>query len=236
MANQKLNISPQVYARIGGVLYLFIILAGIFGELIVRGKLIVEGNATATAQNISAANLLFRAGLVGDLLMHVCDVPLIVIFYVLLRPVSKVLALLATFFNLVQTSVLAANKLTLLAVLVFLGDSGYLKAFEERQLHALAFASLSLHEYGFGVGLVFFGFRCLVVGYLIYRSEYFPKTLGVLQVIVGLSYLTNSFALFLAPALADKLFPGVLLPAFIGEVAMCLWLIIKGVNLQKWPQ
>ena len=92
--------SPQVYARIGGVLYLIIIVAGIFGEMFVRDNLIVSGDATATANNIMASQLLWRIGIAGDLLMHVCDIPLMLIFYLLLRPVNKNLALLAVLFNL----------------------------------------------------------------------------------------------------------------------------------------
>jgi hypothetical protein len=236
MTNQKINNWPQVYARIGGVLYLFNILAGLFGEVLVRNNLIVAGDAASTVHKIMASNLLFRSGIAGDLLMHVSDVPIILIFYVLLKPVSKDLSLLAALFNLVQTAVLVANKLTLVVVVVFLGNTDYLKAFDSRQIQALANACLTLHEYGFSIGLVFFGFACLVIGYLMFKSEYFPKTLGVLQFIAGLCYLTNSFALLLAPALAAKMFPTVLLPAFIGELSTCLWLIVKGVNFSKWHQ
>src|SRR5580704_13210683 len=228
MTNQKINNWPQVYARIGGVLYLFNILAGLFGEVFVRNNLIVAGDATATAHRIMASNLLFRSGIAGDLLMHVSDVPMILIFYVLLKPVSKDLSLLAALFNLVQTAVLVANKLTLVAVVVFLGNMDSLEAFDPGQLQALANACLALHEYGFSIGLVFFGFACLVVGYLMFKSGYFPKALGVLQFIAGLCYLANSFALILSPALAAKMSPAVLLPAFIGEFCTCLWLIAKG--------
>lgn len=236
MTNQKSNNWPQVYARIAGVLYLFNILAGLFGEVFVRNNLIVAGDATATAHKIMASNLLFRSGIAGDLLMHVSDVPMILIFYVLLKPVSKDLSLLAALFNLVQTAVLVANKLTLVAVVVFLGNTDYLKAFDPGQLQALANVCLTLHEYGFSIGLVFFGSTCLVIGYLMFKSGYFPKTLGVLQFIAGLCYLANSLALILAPALAAKMFPAVLLPAVIGESSTCLWLIVKGVNLSKWNQ
>lgn len=166
--------------------------------------------------------------------MHVCDVPLILIFYVLLRPVSRDLSLLAAFFNLMQTAILAANKLNLVSVLLLLERSDSLNGFQPHQLQALAFLSLALHEYGFGIGLIFFGVRCLVVGYLIFRSGYFPKTLGVLQVIAGVCYLTNSLALLLAPALANKMFPAILLSAFVGELSMCVWLLVKGVNAPKW--
>jgi len=106
--------SPQVYARIGGVLYLIIIVAGLFGEAFVRDRLIVSGDATATANNIVASQLLWRIGIVGDLVMHECDVPLTLIFYILLRPVHKYLALLAVLFNLIQSAVMVANKLALL--------------------------------------------------------------------------------------------------------------------------
>ena len=218
------------------MLYLFNILAGLFGEVFVRNNLIVVGDSTATAHKIMASNLLFRCGIAGDLLMHVSDVPMILIFYVLLKPVSKDLSLLAALFNLVQTAVLVANKLTLVAVTVFLGNTDYLKAFDSRQLQALANACLTIHEYGFSIGLVFFGFTCLVIGYLMFKSGYFPKTLGVLQFIAGLSYLTNSFALLLAPAVAARMFPTVLIPAIIGELSTCLWLLVKGVNLSKWNE
>jgi len=98
-------------------LYLSIIVFGILGELVVRGALVVSGDPTATALGISGSQFLWRAGIVGNLLMHVCDVPVIVVLYLLLRPVSESLALLATFINLVQTAVLVANKLNLLVPL-----------------------------------------------------------------------------------------------------------------------
>jgi hypothetical protein len=228
--------APQRYARFGGVLYLAIILLGLFGELGVRGALVVSGDATATAQAIASAPFLWVAGIAGDLLMHVLDVPVIVILYLLLRPVSRSLALLATFINLVQTAVLAANKLNLLVPIFLLGDAGYLRAFSPEQLQALSYLAIKAHGHGFGIGLIFFGFACLVRGWLIVRSGYLPRFLGVLLLLAGLSYLINSFALLLAPALADAMFPIILLPAFVGELSLCLWLIVKGVNLERWQQ
>jgi hypothetical protein len=168
--------------------------------------------------------------------MHITDVPMTVIFYVLLRPVSKDLSLLAALFGMLQTAVLVANKLNLVTVLLLLGGSNYLKAFDPNQLQALASLSLTLHEYGFGIGLVFFGVSCLVTAYLLFRSGYFPRTLGVFQGIAGVSYLINSFAQLLSPSLATKMFPAIVLPAFIGELATCLWLIVKGLNVSKWDE
>jgi hypothetical protein len=236
MINRTVNVSPQFYARIAGLLYFINIACGLFGEIFVRGHLVVAGDATATAHNIMASQFLFRCGVVGDLIMHITDLPMTVIFYVLLRPVSKDLSLLAALFSMLQTAILCANKLNLVTVLLLLGGSNYLSAFNSNQLQALASLSLAQHEIGFGVGLIFFGVSCLVTGYLIFRSGYFPKALGVLQAIAGFSYLINSFTLLLAPQLADRMFPAIVLPAFIGELATCIWLIAKGVNVAKWHE
>jgi hypothetical protein len=128
MVNHEVETSPQVYARIGGVLYLIIIVAGIFGELFVRNTLVVSGDPTATANNIMASPLLWRVGIASDLMEHVCDVALMLIFYVLLRPVNRNLALLAVLFNLIQTAALVSYKLNLLVPLFLLGNADYLLA------------------------------------------------------------------------------------------------------------
>jgi hypothetical protein len=236
MTNRTVKISAQAYARIAGVLYLINIACGIFGEIFVRGHLVVAGDAATTAHRIMSSEFLFRCGIAGDLIMHITDVPMAVIFYVLLRPVSKDLSLLSALFGMLQTAILCANKLNLVTVLLLLGGTSSLKAFDQNQLQALASLSLSLHAYGFGIGLIFFGMSCLVAGYLMFQSGYFPKILGVLQVMAGVSYLINSFAQLLVPALANKMFPAIVLPAFIGELGTCLWLIVKGVNASKWDE
>ena len=183
---------PQVYAQVGGALYLFIILAGMYGEIFVRGHLVVAGDPAATVQKIMASEFLFRSGIVGDLLMHVCDVPLTLILYLLLAPVSRNLSLLAGMFSMLQTAILCANKLNLVAVVLLLGQGD---AIQINRRDALVSLFLSLHEYGFGIGLLFFGVSCLVVGYLIYRSRYLPRTIGILQVVAGVCYVVNSLAL-----------------------------------------
>ncbi|PJJ07300.1 uncharacterized protein DUF4386 [Flavobacterium sp. 1] len=223
--------SPQLYTRIAGILYLTIIIAGVFGELLVRNKLIVYGDVTATANNIINSEFLWRLGISGDLIMHICDLPVMIILYYLLRPVNRKLALLNLCFNLIQTAVLVINKLNLLAALFFLGDAEYLKSFSPDQLHALSYLSIKLHDFGFGIGLIFFGFVCLFEGYLFFKSGYFPKTIGVLMSIAGLCYLTNSFALLLAPQFSSI---ALLMPCFIAELSLSLWLIFKGVNLPIW--
>jgi len=228
-------VSPQVYARIAGILYLIIIIAGALGQIFIRGKLIVAGDAVATAGNLMASQSLWRIGIAGDLLMHVFDIPVMLALYLLLKPVNKHLAMSAVLFNLIQTAVLVVNKLNLLVPLFLLGNAEYLKALEPRQLQALAYLPLKLHDYGFGIGLIFFGCVCLVQGYLIFKSGFLPKTIGVLMALAGLSYLTNSITLLLAPAYAEMVVP-VLALALLGELALSLWLIVKGVNIPKWHE
>jgi uncharacterized protein DUF4386 len=227
-------VSPRTLARIGGALYVFIILVGVFGELFVRGGLIVSGDATATAANIAAHEGLWRLGIAGDLAMHIADLPLLLIVYLLVRPVSSSLALLVVLFDAVQTAVLVATKLQLMLPLFLGADAGYLSAFDPQQLHALAYLALRMDSHGFGFGLIDFGCGCLVLGYLLRRSGYFPKLIGIGMQIAGACYLANSFALILAPRLAGALFPAILLPPFVAETSFALWLLLRGVDDARW--
>jgi hypothetical protein len=226
--------SPQLYARIGGILYLILIIVGMISVLFVRDKLIVSLNAEATANNIQHSQFLWRIGITCDLIMHILDIPIMLIIYVLLKPTSKNLALLALLFNLIQTAVLVANKLNLLIPLFLLDNADYLKTFDAQQLHTLLYTSLKAHDFGFGLGLIFFGCVCLTNGYIIIRSGYFPKFIGVLLQLAGICYLINNFTLILAPLVAGKLFPFLMFPVFIAELTFAFWLTIKGVNIPKW--
>ena len=221
-------------SRIGGVLYLIIIVIGLFGEAGIRDRIVVSGDAAATAANISSMEALWRFGIAAECFLLICTVALIPIFYVLLRPVSQELALAAVFFNLATVAVEADAALDLAAAMFPLGTAGYLKAFTPDQLYAMATIAIRSHSYGFGVALIFFGCECVLLGYLIFKSGYLPKTVGILMHIAGLCYLINSFALILSPHLANRLFPAILLPAFVGETSFCLWLLVKGVNEEQW--
>lgn len=236
MTAPVIETSPQAYARVGGMLYLVIIVAGALGELFVRGSLVVSGDAAATARNILASESLWRLGIAGDLLMHVCDVFVMWAIYVLLRPVNRNLALLTLLFNLIQTAVLVANKSSLLVPLLLLGDAPYLKAFDPAQLQAWSYIAIRAHEYGFGVGLIFFGCVCLVEGYLIRTSRFLPRVIGWLMQVAGACYLINSFALVVAPAFEARLFPAILVPCLVAELSFALWLAIKGVNVVEWKR
>jgi hypothetical protein len=237
VTRRSVESSPQTYARIGGILYLFIIVAALFGEFFVRGNLIVPRDAAATANKILASERLFRVGLAGEMLTCVCDVALAMILYVLLKPVGKNLALLAAFFRLTFVSIYGVAKLFEIAALVVLDPADYLRAFEPQQLHALAYISLRVHGYGYGVSLLFFGFCCVLFGYLIHKSGYLPRILGDLLVIGGVGYIVFSLAQMLAPAFTARLlFPWIMLPAFPAELGLCLWLLVKGVDVPKWER
>ncbi len=227
----------MTYARTGGLLYLFVIVAALFGEFFVRGTLIVPRDPAATAERILGSETLFRVGLVGEMLTSACDVALAVILYVLLQPVNRHLALLAAFFRLAFVGIHGAAKLFEVVALVALGDAGLWKAFDAPQLHALAYMSLRVHGLGYGISLLFFGLCCILFGYLIHKSGYLPRIIGTLLVVGGLGYVIFSVAQMLSPALAAKyLFPWIMLPAFPAELGLALWLLLKGVDVPKWEE
>jgi hypothetical protein len=236
MTNKTIATSPQVYARTGGVLYLVTIVFGAFSEGFVMNKLVAPGDAATTAHNIIASRGLWSVAVAADFIMPIIAVAGVWISYVLLSPVSKSLILLDVFFALVSLAVEAVSKLFLLLVLPILSTTSYLQAFEPRQLEILANLALKSHAFVFNIALIFFGCACLVEGYLIYKSGYFPKFIGILMQLAGFCYLVSCLAALFAPALADLITPAILLPPLIGESSYCLWLLIKGVDIGKWNE
>lgn len=236
MAKRTARMSPQHYARICGVLYLYIIVAGIFAELFVRSRLVVPADATATATNIMANESLFRIGFSGELLHLAFDVAVAVILYALLRPVDRYIAMLAALMRLAADIILAVVSLSHFAALRLFADADYLKTFPADQLHTTALLALKLHDDGYAICLLFFGFACLSLGYLVFRSRFLPRTIGALMALAGVCYLINSFSHFLAPQFATTLFPALFVPIFIAELSLTLWLIVKGVDAEKWEE
>jgi hypothetical protein len=236
MANGNVDTSPQRYARAGGALYLAIIVLGAFSEGYVNSQLVISGDAARTAHNIVGSPMLWQLGVASDLFVVICAVPLLWIEYLLLRPVSRQWVLLAVLFNLVSLAVEAISKLFLLAVVPTLVNSEYLRAFSPEQLQMLANLALKSHGIAFNIALIFFGFTCVINGYLIFRSGYLPKLVGILMQIAGVSYLLACLSALLAPAFAALIIPAILVLPLIGESSMCLWLLVKGVNLVKWRE
>ena len=226
---------PCLKARIAGFLYLITIAAGFFA-FSTRSGLIVSGEAAATARHILASETLYRASIAADLIGIASYVGVTALLYRLLRPVSRGVSLLAAFFSLVGCAIGAAITLNLVTALVFLEGAPYLAAFRPDQLQALARVFLRLHGQGYNISLVFFGFYCALLGYLVFRSTFMPRFLGVLLAVAGLGWLADSLATILWPALADHLDTFAMMSGGLGEGGLCLWLLAVGVNAPKWEQ
>lgn len=235
MTARTIELSPKLYARIGGALYLMLIALGIFGQ-VVKEKIIVSGDAAATAGNLVSMETLWRLGIAFELFGLVCVTALAMIYYILLRPVSRELNLLATFLRLIGIAVEAVAALNLATALFPLGNGVYLKAFTPEQLYAMATLAIKAHNYGYTLALLFFGFTFLFHGHLIFKSGFLPKILGLMIQVGGVCYLTNSFIFFVAPSLSGMLFPWILLPCFVAELSLALWLLCKGVNVERWKE
>lgn len=228
-----MNISIKNTARIAGFLYLIVIIGGLFAELMVRGQLVVNGDAAATARNIIAHQQLYRWGFAVEIFYCACNIPITLIFYKLFKIVNRDLTLMVVFFSITGTAVEAASLLAHFAPIILLGGGHQVSAFTTEQLQAWSYLSLQFFEKGFATALVFFGGYCICMGYMILRSTFLPRIIGFLLALQGLCYLLNSFSGFLSPALAAKIFP-LLMVSALGEISFCLWLLIMGVNADKW--
>jgi hypothetical protein len=222
--------SPRSKARIAGVFYLLTTLTRMFVEIFVRNRLVVSDDAAATATNILAHEPLWWWGFAADIIAFASYIALTALLYELFKPVNRSLSLVAAFFSLVACVVQAISSLFHLAPLVLLGGARYLSVFTVEQLQALALVFLKLRAAAYhNIGLVFFGLYCLLVGILILRSTFLPRILGVLLVLAGLSYV-----LFLSPPLVRSLQPYILVFPGVGQISLTLWLLVIGVNEQRW--
>lgn len=217
-------------ARLAGLLYLGTIVGGVFAEVVARGSLIVGADAGATATAILANEALFRAGLVGDVVMLACYVGVTTLLYGMFRPVHQRVSQMAAAFSLTGIAVLASATLLLLAPLRLLAASTYLAAIGLDQREAAALLALKIHGDGYDVSLIFFGIYCLMLGWLIWRSGSLPRIIGALMGVAGACYLMNSVAGLAAPGFARILSPYVMLPTLIGEGALAIWLIVFGAG------
>jgi hypothetical protein len=222
-------------SRIGGALYVTIIALGFCEASLIRERLIVSGNPALTAENLRSMATLWRLGIASDFVVLGFSTVLAIILYRLLSPVNPLLAAVAVFFNLVTCAVEAVADLMLVAAILPVGRASYLAAFTPEQRYAVTYLAMVEYDYGFGAALIFFGFECLILGYLIYRSDYLPKVVGGLMFAAGTCYLINSFARIAAPAVAARLFPAILLPPLVGESSLALWLLFKGVDDSRFP-
>ena len=221
----------QRYARVAGVLFLVSLVAGGFGEAYAPSKIMVVGDAAATAANITNMNFAFRLGFAAFLVESLCDITLVLILYALLSPVSRELSLLAALFGLVGTAVFAVGELFYFAPPLLLGNVAQLHGFSTEQLNALVLLSLRFYSYAGMATTAYYGMSWLVRAYLIFKSDYLPKFLGVLLAIAGAGFVLRNFLLILAPSYASTLLLMFMLPA---GLILAFWLLIKGVDVSKW--
>jgi hypothetical protein len=231
MTTRATATSPQVYARIGGLLYLLLVPLGFFG-IYVGSSLVVPGDAATTATNILASESLFRMSIVTALLVQVINVFVVLVLYKLLSLVNKSLASLMVIFLLLGVPIAMLNELNQFAVLLLLHGANYLTAFTAEQLRALVPLFLDLHKLGISIAGIFWGLWLFPMGYLVFRSGYIPRILGVLLMIGCFGYLIDSFAAFLLPNSPVS----VAMFTFWGEVLLPLWLLVKGVNVERWTK
>ncbi|MHC1712462.1 MAG: DUF4386 domain-containing protein [Solidesulfovibrio sp.] len=231
MTNHPVEISQRKIALISGFTFLIMTLASIFGIFFVFKNIQVTGDATATANNILASEMLFRLGLCSLIIVLICDVIAAWTLYIFLKRVNKSLSLLTMLFRLLYATILGTALFNLVIALHYLKDSAYLAAFETHQLQAQALLFINVFFDNWAIGLIVFGFHLLVLGYLVFKSGYIPKILGVLLIIGSFGYLIQNFALFLLPNFENNkaLFETVLaLPMAIGELSFAFWLLLKG--------
>lgn len=231
MRGRTAEASPRLKARITGVLYLLTIITGIFAQGFVANRLIVDGDAAATATNILAHRNLFGLGFTVFLIEMTCQTAFTALLYELLKPAGRSVSLIATFLGLAGCIIKTFSRLFYVAPLFVLGGASYLSVFRPEQLQALALLFLKVNDRGAGMALAFFGFYAVLTGYLIIRSTFLPRILGVLSVVAGVGWLT-----FLLPPLGYRLFLYVAPLGLLGAAALIVWLLVFGVNEQRWKE
>jgi Domain of unknown function (DUF4386) len=217
-------------ARVAGLCYLLVIAGGLFAEVVVRESLVVQGDAAATARAIAADEALWRWGLAVHLGYLVPGLVVNVLVCGLFRAVEPTLARLALVLGVASVAVEALSLLQLSVPLAIIEERGALAALGEQQRQALSYLAVGLFSTGFGFALLFFAGFCVLVGTLILRTRLVPRLIGLLMVLAGACYAVNTLALVLSPALSERLVPAILLPPFVGELSLALWLLVKGVR------
>ncbi len=226
-------ISNKRLARIAGFCYLVVIATGLFSEVFVRQTLRVTNDALTTAHNIQTNEMLFRWGFVADLINFIVGIPTILIIYNFFKKSNKILLQIALTLVIIQTAIIAVNLLNQITPLLLLTNDTYLSTFQQSQLATLSLLSLNIQSQGYAIGLVFFGIYCILIGFVIYKTNAMPRVIGVLYAIAGLCYLINSFTMFLSKGFANPIFVYLAIPIFIGELSVCLWLLLKGIDTTK---
>jgi hypothetical protein len=229
MTNNNNKTSLRMAALIAGLGLFVMVIAAPYAELFVYPKLVVPNNAAETIKNITASKTLFISAILGYLVTFICDVVVAWALYVLLKPVSENLSLLTAWFRLVYTVIALVALLNLVNVIQLLNTADYSTAFEPGQLHAQVMISLNAFRHDWYFGLLFFGIHLGLLGYLVFKSNYIPRILGVLLIIAGLGYLITTLKPYLFPNFNSDIARF----TFYGELIFMLWLLIKGSRIKE---
>ncbi len=229
MTNPLAETSPSTRGRILAALYLFVIVAGITAQSFISDRLVVGGDAARTAANILANKSLYRLGFTIFMLEMVAQLAVTAMFYDLLKPVNRSAARVSAIIGFTAAGIKTFARTFYYMPLILLGGASYLSAFQPAQLDALSLISLKIGSQGAAIALIFFGFETLIQGWLVFKSGFLPRFLGVLSMISGLGWLT-----YLWPPLGSRAFIGVALFAIAGVIATTAWLFIRGVDDEKW--
>ena len=223
--------NPNKLARISAILYLLMVPLGFFGYMYVPSFLKVPGDAAATVQNIINSGLIYRLSIVSALTVQIINIFLVIVLYKLLKAVNKTHALFMVVFLLIGTPIAMLSQLNLVGALLLSNGTGYLQAFTAEQLRAQVMLFLDLHRHGAYIAGIFFGLWLFPMGYLVFKSGFLPRVLGILLMIGCFGYLIDSFAYFLDPS-----FKEIVMFTFWGEILFPLWLLIKGVDVERWEK
>jgi len=215
--------------RFVGLVYLLVSIPGVFALIYVPHKLIVHGNATATATNIAASETLFRAGIACNLLGEILFVGVAFLLYDLLKSVNRRHALFMFWLIAISLPIALFNELNAIAALLLVHGPDFLAVFDKAQREAMAMLFLNLHSQGFGIVSIFWGLWLFPLGLLVYRSGFLPRILGVLLMANCLSYVVNSFASLVLPQYATTVDKW-MMPLSFGELLFMLWLLIMGTK------
>ncbi|MGD8402052.1 MAG: DUF4386 domain-containing protein [Anaerolineales bacterium] len=232
MTRNEKRYSPQKTARVAAIVFLIIFFQGMSAELFIRPDIIVPGDAATTVNNIVASESLFRLSLVSDLIRQMFILLLVLVLYKLLKPVNKSIAMLMVIFALISIPITMLNELNHFAALLLSTVADYQTAFGADQLNTLVMFFLELRNYGTFIPGIF-SLWVLLLGYLVFKSGFLPRILGLLLMIGGICYSIQAVLFFLYPNF-DTMILGLF--AFIGEFIFYLWLLIKGVNVEQWEQ
>ena len=222
----------QRYSRIAGVAMLLSIVFGALGEAYLPGKIIVSGDAAATAANIVNHPGLFRAAFATYLVEGICDIALAAIFYILLKPVNRNLALISAFFGIASMVTFAIAESAFFASSLIVRDAAGMGSFTAEQRNALAYLSLRISTMIATLFLLLSGTATTIRGWLMFRSGYFPKWIGVLMMIGGAGFLLRTTTYILAPSFSSAI---MVMPIALGAIPLMLWLLIKGIRPSVSP-